>query len=114
MSAAIHHPILFWRVHPIEGRAGAGLTHGPDGAPIPPPAPDPAQKPASVWRSQSFASEHSTPRRRRATRYERFTTRMVLLSTVLTLVVTMGLHIGNYGLETRTSSTSGTHSNFYK
>lgn len=70
---------------------------------------------APRWRSQSFA-EPSGRRagRQRATRYERFTTRMVLVSSVIMLGVTACLHVINYDLETKTSSTSGTHGDFYK
>lgn len=32
---------------------------------------------------------------------------------VALLSITLLLHVGNYGLETKTSSTSGTHSDFY-
>lgn len=67
-----------------------------------------------TWQSQDFAAREEEPTKRRPTRYERFTTRMVLVSSVLMLVVTTGLHLFNYGLETKTSSTSGTHGDFYK
>lgn len=78
------------------------------------PGPVPAGA-APRWRSQSFA-EPSGRRagRQRATRYERFTTRMVLVSSVIMLGVTACLHVINYDLETKTSSTSGTHGDFYK
>lgn len=67
------------------------------------------------WRSQFFSDPNpSRAAKRRATRYERFTTRMVLVSSVIMLGVTACLHVFNYGLETKTSSTSGTHGSFYK
>lgn len=67
------------------------------------------------WRSQFFtAPKASKAGKRRATRYERFTTRMVLVSSVIMLGVTASLHVFNYALETKTSSTSGTHGSFYK
>lgn len=67
------------------------------------------------WRSQFFTDRQAgRTGRRRATRYERFTTRMVLVSSVIMLGVTASLHAFNYGLETKTSSTSGTHGSFYK
>ncbi|GAB2991682.1 hypothetical protein [Actinotalea caeni] len=50
--------------------------------------------------------------KRKAARYERFTTRVVVVSSVLMLSFTASLHVFNYGLETQTSSTSGTHSGF--
>lgn len=108
MPAAIHEPILFWQVYdpPVEIRDGG--SHGPGSRRA---TPVPAH---NHWHSQSFAAERPQPTKRRATRYEKFTTRMVLLSSILTLGVTMGLHLANYGLETKTSSTSGTHSGFYK
>ncbi|MEB4613645.1 hypothetical protein [Leucobacter sp. M11] len=97
----------------------AAITPSPLLWQVTPPSPIPGGKRrrstgAEPWRSQSFASETPKDAKRRATRYEKFTTRMVLLSSVLTLGVTAGLHVFNYGLETKTSSTSGTHSNFYK
>ena len=85
---------------------------------------------APAWRSQVFVERDTggtggadgvgrtggagRTGKRRATRYERFTTRMVLVSSVLMLAVTAGLHVFNYSLETKTSSTSGTHGGFYK
>lgn len=79
---------------------------------------------APAWRSQVFVERDTGSAgsaggagrtgKRRATRYERFTTRMVLVSSVLMLAVTAGLHVFNYSLETKTSSTSGTHGGFYK
>ncbi|SJN11678.1 hypothetical protein FM113_12715 [Leucobacter sp. 7(1)] len=106
MPAAIHEPILFWQVFtpPVQIRDGA--SHGPSG-----PKSHPPQR---AWHSQVFAAAAPQRTRRRATRYEKFTTRMVLLSACITFGVTLGLHVANYGLETRTSSTSGTHSTFYK
>lgn len=94
MPAAITHTSPFWQIHQ------------------PSPAWDP--EPDNAWHSQIFIKETPQPRKNRATRYEKFTTSMVLLSSVLTLGTTAGLHLFNYGLETETSSTSGTHSEFYK
>lgn len=94
MPAAIPAPHPLWQVHE--------------------PNPAPTAEPSNAWRSQPFVNETPPPTRRRATRYEKFTTRMVLLSSVLTLGTTAGLHLYNYDLETKTSSTSGTHSGFYK
>lgn len=71
--------------------------------------------PAERWHSQVFGAP--PPRRigrKRATRYERFTTRMVLVSSLIMFGVTACLHLFNYGLETVTSSTSGTHQSFSK
>lgn len=99
MPAATNPSPLLWQVH------------------HPSPDPNSAQHPGpgeARWHSQVFPESSAKPGKKRATRYEKFTTRMVLLSSVLTLGVTAGLHVFNYGLETRTSSTSGTHSNFYK
>lgn len=87
-------------------------------------APDVAERPVTAvlpqggptrWRSQFF-TDTRTPggKKQRATRYERFTTRMVLVSSVIMLGVTATLHVINYDLETKTSSTSGTHGDFYK
>lgn|GEM_PF-7046482 len=47
-------------------------------------------------------------------RYERFSILIVLLLSGLMVAVTGGLHFYNYNLETRSSSTSGSHSDFYK
>lgn len=67
------------------------------------------------WRSQFFSEPNpNRAAKRRPTRYERFTTRMVLVSSIIMLGVTACLHVFNYGLETKTSSTSGTHGSFYK
>lgn len=74
-----------------------------------------ARRAPARWRSQVFeAPSVERAGKRRATRYERFTTRMVLVSSVIMLGVTACLHVFNYGLETKTSSTSGTHGSFYK
>lgn len=104
MPGVIHPPILFWQVH--------------EPPTLPPSASDVPDRGGSAdpehWHSQAFAVERQHDRKRKATRYEKFTTRMVLLSSVIMLGVTMCLHLANYGLETKTSSTSGTHSNFYK
>lgn len=106
MPAAIHEPILFWQVYDPPVRTRDGASQGPHG---------PRSHPADQnWRSPAFTTAVPTREKRRATRYEKFTTRMVLLSAVITFGVTLTLHLANYGLETRTSSTSGTHSTFYK
>ncbi|GAA1597066.1 hypothetical protein [Leucobacter chromiireducens] len=106
MPAAIIEPILFWQVHqPL--RPGAPPQSGDDD-------PRPTRE-AEPWRSQSFSRTASDSRsRRKPTRYEKFTTRIVAVSSVLTLGITACLHVFNYDLETQTSSTSGTHSGFYK
>lgn len=53
-----------------------------------------------------------TAQKQRASRYERFTTNIVVASSVLMLLFTALLHLLNYELDTQTSSTSGTHSGF--
>ncbi|KIP51846.1 hypothetical protein [Leucobacter komagatae] len=103
MRTALYEPTL--PVSPVEV---TGVTEWP------PPDRAPQAEPAR-WRSQVFnAPTSDEPKRRRSTRYERFTTRMVLVSSVIMLTVTASLHVFNYGLETKTSSTSGTHGSFYK
>ncbi|MHC3941228.1 hypothetical protein ACI0FR_02549 [Paenochrobactrum sp. BZR 201-1] len=47
-------------------------------------------------------------------RYERLSLVTVLLLSGVMFAVTAGLHWWNYDLETRSSSTSGSHSSFYK
>ena len=86
-----------------------GVALGPRGdRPSAEPAPTP-------WQSHVFAERPpARTQKRRATRYERFTTRMVLVSSLIMLGVTACLHVFNYGLETVTSSTSGTHESFSK
>lgn len=128
MPAAIIEPILFWQVHqPLRPNSSARSRGGEaPGGDLELRDPDPAElepragnsrpaAPAEPWRSQPFgrATPAGAPRRK-ATRYEKFTTRIVVVSSVLMLGVTAGLHILNYDLETKTSSTSGTHSGFYK
>ncbi len=121
MPAAIIEPILFWQVHqPLLPRPATPAAPGAPRSSAPSPAPpaEPGAPPApagEVWRSQPFArAAQPGAARRRATRYEKFTTRIVVVSSVLTLGVTASLHVVNYDLETKTSSTSGTHSGFYK
>jgi hypothetical protein len=46
-------------------------------------------------------------------RYEQFSVIMVLLLSGMIFAVTAGLHFFNYGLETQSSSTSGSHSDFH-
>ncbi|QYM76309.1 hypothetical protein [Leucobacter luti] len=104
MPRDFREPILFWQVHqPNVAQRGVRGRGPSSGAPA-----------EEHWHSHVFAGSTSAVRKRRVTRYEKFTTRMVLLSAALTLGVTAGLHALNYGLETKTSSTSGTHSTFYK
>ena len=50
--------------------------------------------------------------RRQPARYERFTTRIVIVSSAIMMAFTGVLHFANAGLETQTSSTSGTHTGF--
>lgn len=47
-------------------------------------------------------------------RYERLSLVTVLLLSGVMFAVTAGLHWWNYDLETKSSSTSGSHSSFYK
>lgn len=49
----------------------------------------------------------------RWTRYERLSFLMMGLAWGLMIAIVAALHFGNYHLETRTSSTSGTHKSFY-
>src|SRR6478609_9180401 len=66
------------------------------------------------WRGVLLSiGEDRAGRSRTASRYERFTTRVVVVSSLLLLGFTACLHVFNYGLQTQTSSTSGTHSGFY-
>lgn len=99
MPAAITPSPLLWQVYHPSTEPGTAQRPGPG---------------QEHWHSHVFPANSAKPGKKRATRYEKFTTRMVLLSSVLTLGVTAGLHVFNYGLETKTSSTSGTHSTFYK
>lgn len=50
----------------------------------------------------------------RWSKYETFSLRIVLLLSGMMLLITAGLHFYNYNLETLSSSTSGSHSDFYK
>lgn len=83
-------------------------------SPTVPERPAPAT-PSDAWRTVLHRSTGvSIGRRKKASRYERFTTQIVVISSALILVMTGGLHLVNLHLETRTSSTSGSHSGFYK
>ncbi|WP_432786397.1 hypothetical protein AAEX37_00511 [Oligella sp. MSHR50489EDL] len=69
-----------------------------------------------VW--SRTVNYHEMPKRitnhsRRWSRYERLSFSMLFYTWgILVLTVTL-LHVGNYHLETKTSSTSGTHSGFH-
>lgn len=80
-----------------------------------PPEPTVRAEPAESdsWRGVLIAAGGDRPNaKKKASRYERFTTRVVVVSSVLMLSFTASLHVFNYGLGTQTSSTSGTHSGF--
>lgn len=117
MPAAITPSSLPWQVHhpaPLSGQQHSSAAGNTGAATLSAPVPHAAGAADAPWRSQTFAPVAAKPAKRSATRYEKFTTKMVLFSGVLTLGITACLHIVNYGLETKTSSTSGTHSGFYK
>ncbi|KAM9863079.1 hypothetical protein ACI1US_01082 [Leucobacter sp. BZR 635] len=106
MRTALYEPTL-----PVRAGSLAEREPGPD---WPVTQVLPAGGPIR-WRSKFFAAPApARAHKRRATRYERFTTRMVLVSSLIMLGVTAVLHGINYDLETKTSSTSGTHGSFYK
>jgi hypothetical protein len=50
---------------------------------------------------------------KRLSRYEKLSLLMMSLAWGLTIAIVTVLHFGNYHLETRTSSTSGAHKEFY-
>lgn len=68
--------------------------------------------PENSGRAVLLAENRPSSAKKKTARYERFTTRVVVVSSLLMLTFTGALHIFNYGLQTQTSSTSGTHSGF--
>lgn len=114
MRAALYEHLLISSATDSLVGGGASSSTTLPVAQTPSAQPDP-HRGAPTWQSQLFAPcPEERANKRRATRYERFTTTMVLVSSVLVLVVTASLYGFNYGLETKTSSTSGTHGGFYK
>ena len=51
---------------------------------------------------------------KRSSRYERLSFSMLGYTWGILVVAVAALHVGNYHLETKTSSTSGSHSGFYE
>lgn len=80
-----------------------------------PPAPSArAFRSRSQWKLVPGDSRQSPIAQSRSwSHYERLTFVLLGWMWVALLGITLALHIGNYGLETRTSSTSGTHMEFY-
>ena len=68
-----------------------------------------------VWtRSARRPSLQPTQPPRRWSRYERLSFSMLGYSWGILVVAVSALHFGNYDLETKTSSTSGSHAGFYE
>lgn len=69
-----------------------------------------------VWTRTACRAPSQAPRGKpstRWTRYEKLSFVMMGLAWGITIAIVTALHFGNYHLETRTSSTSGAHSEFY-
>lgn len=54
------------------------------------------------------------PRPRQWSRYERLSFSMLGVTWGILVLAVAALHVGNYHLDTKTSSTSGSHSGFYE
>jgi len=65
----------------------------------------------TIDRAQSQTSRYKPSTR--WTRYEKLSFVMMGLAWGITIAIVTALHFGNYHLETRTSSTSGAHREFY-
>lgn len=72
-------------------------------------------KPHLIWTRPARRPRHmalATPER--WSRYERLSFSMLGVTWGILILAVSALHVGNYQLDTRTSSTSGSHSGFYE
>ncbi len=91
--------------------------------PYQPPSPAGSLTPAStapdlhshVWsRPARRPFALPAPRPRQWSRYERLSFSMLGVTWGILVLAVAALHVGNYHLDTKTSSTSGSHSGFYE
>ncbi|CAG8865379.1 hypothetical protein PS627_01283 [Pseudomonas fluorescens] len=70
---------------------------------------------AMIWtRPARRTSTHAPIAARSWSRYERLSFSMLGCTWGILILAVSALHLGNYGLDTRTSSTSGSHSGFHE
>lgn len=93
------------------------MTHHqpPSHAGSPPPASTAPNLHSHVWsRPARRPFALPPPRPRQWSRYERLSFSMLGVTWGILVLAVAALHVGNYHLDTKTSSTSGSHSGFYE